>query len=155
DPELRERFYQEARTCAGLQHQNIVTVFDLGESDSLVYIAMELLHGEDLQRLIERRHPYTVETKLALMIEICAALDHAHRHGVIHRDIKPSNIFIQRDDHAKVLDFGIARLPNSVLTSRGKVLGTPNYMAPEQLLVKASDGRSDVFSAAIVFFEFL
>ena len=95
DPELRERFYQEARACARLQHPNIVTVFDLGEADGMTYIAMELLQGEDLGRIVESRRPFPLEKQIARMIEICAALDHAHSHGVIHRDVKPSNIFIR------------------------------------------------------------
>ena len=155
DPELRERFYREARTCARLQHPNIVTVFDLGESDGMAFIAMELLEGEDLSHLIETKRELPLATRLTLMVQICEALDHAHRHNVIHRDVKPSNIFILPDDRAKVLDFGIARLPSSKLTLVGKVLGTPNYMAPEQILGKGCDGRSDLFAAAVVFFEFI
>jgi serine/threonine-protein kinase len=155
DPELRERFYREARTCARLQHPNIVTVYDLGEAEGMAYIAMELLEGEDLRRIIETRRSFPLETRLELMIQICAALGHAHRNDVIHRDVKPSNVFILKENRAKVLDFGIARLPSSKLTLIGKVLGTPNYMAPEQILGQGCDGRSDLFAAAVVFFEFI
>jgi tRNA A-37 threonylcarbamoyl transferase component Bud32 len=155
DEQVRERFYQEARACARLHHPNIITVFDLGESDGMMYIAMELLQGEDLRRIIERQQPFPLEKQIALMIEVCTALDHAHGNGVVHRDIKPSNIFVVSGEHAKVLDFGIARLTSSTLTSEGKVLGTPNYMAPEQILSRTCDGRSDLFAAAMVFFEFV
>ena len=95
DPELRERFYREARACALLQHPNIVTVFDLGEAENMAYIVMELLLGDDMRKLIEEKRQMTVDARLELMIQVCEALGHAHQHGVIHRDIKPSNIFVQ------------------------------------------------------------
>ena len=155
EPEIRERFYREARVCARLQHPNIVTIFDLGHADDMAYIAMELLEGADLKRCISEKRSFSLVTRIDLMIQVCEALDHAHRNEVVHRDVKPSNIFIQRENRAKVLDFGIARLPSSKLTLVGKVLGTPNYMAPEQILGRPCDGRSDLFSAAVVFFEFL
>jgi serine/threonine-protein kinase len=154
DPELRERFYREARACALLQHPNIVTVFDLGEAENMAYIVMELLQGDDMRRLIEEKRSIPIESKVELMVQVCEALGHAHKHQVIHRDIKPSNIFVQMVNKPKVLDFGIARLPSSKLTLVGRVLGTPNYMAPEQILGQGCDSRSDLFSAAVVFFEF-
>ena len=154
-PELRERFYREARACARLQHPSIVVVHDLGEIDHVAYIAMELLDGADFRKLIEQRVEIPLATKLEVMAQVCDALAYAHRRGIIHRDIKPSNLFLIEKRHAKVLDFGIARLPSSQLTQEGKILGTPNYMAPEQVLGKPTDGRSDLFSAAVVFFEFL
>ncbi len=153
-PEVRQRFYREARACARLQHPNIITVFDMGEVENTAYIAMELLEGADFRRVIQERRPIPVETKLAAAIEVCDAIAHAHRHGVIHRDIKPSNLFLTNEGRTKVLDFGIARLPSSRLTVAGQILGTPNYMAPEQILGRASDGRADLFSAAVVLFEF-
>jgi serine/threonine-protein kinase len=154
DPELRERFYREARACALLQHPNIVTVFDLGEADNMAYIVMELLQGDDLRKVMEDKRPVPIDSKLDMMVQVCEALDHAHQHQVVHRDIKPSNIFVQMGNRSKVLDFGIARLPSSKLTLVGRVLGTPNYMAPEQILGQGCDRRSDLFSAAVVFFEF-
>jgi serine/threonine-protein kinase len=155
DPELRERFYREARACARLQHPSIIAVYDLGEIDRVAYIAMELLRGGDFRKVIEQKPEIPVATKIEVMAQVCDALAHAHSHGVIHRDIKPSNLFLTDKQQAKVLDFGIARLPSSKLTVAGKILGTPNYMAPEQILAKPSDPRSDLFSAAVVFFEFL
>src|SRR6476646_10420650 len=95
DPELRERFYREARACALLQHPNIVTVFDLGEAENMAYIVMELLQGDDLRRLIEDKRPIPPDARVELMMQVCEALGHAHQHQVIHRDIKPSNIFVQ------------------------------------------------------------
>ncbi|MBC7925846.1 MAG: serine/threonine protein kinase [Bryobacteraceae bacterium] len=155
DPEVRERFYREARACARLQHPNIVSVFDLGEVDKIAFISMELLRGCDFRKLIERRQALTVAQKIDCMIQVCEALDHAHKHGVIHRDIKPSNLFYQDDGRVKIVDFGIARLPSSRLTIQGNILGTPNYMAPEQILGEPTDSRSDLFSAGLVFFELL
>jgi serine/threonine protein kinase len=155
DPELRERFYREARACARLKHPGIVAVYDMGEIDATAFIAMELLVGSDLRKLIEQKPQIPLAKKLSAMITICQALADAHGHGITHRDIKPSNLFLLEDERAKVLDFGIARLPSSQLTVAGKILGTPNYMAPEQLLMKPSGPRSDMFSAAVVFFEFL
>lgn len=155
EPELRERFYREARACARLQHPSIVVVHDLGEIDRTAYIAMELLRGFDFRKLIDTRTDTSLPVKIEAMAQVCEALAHAHRHGIIHRDVKPSNLFLVDGKLAKVLDFGIARLPSSKLTVAGKILGTPNYMAPEQIMVQPVDARADLFSAAVVFFEFL
>jgi serine/threonine protein kinase len=155
DPEIRERFYREARACARLRHPSIVTVYDLGEAGNVAFIAMELLSGLDFRKLIERRVEIALATKLKAMVEICEGLAHAHRHSIVHRDIKPSNLFLTDENRAKILDFGIARLPSSTLTVVGHILGTPNYMAPEQILAKHPDFRSDLFSAGVVFFELL
>jgi serine/threonine protein kinase len=153
--EAKERFYREARTCARLSHPHIVSVYDLGEENGTSFIAMELLKGADLRQLIERKGALPLPVKLIAMAQVCEGLAHAHREGVIHRDIKPSNLFLLADGRAKIVDFGIAKLPTSHLTRSGAVLGTPNYMAPEQIQGHACDGRADLFAAAIVFFEFL
>jgi serine/threonine protein kinase len=155
EPEIKERFYREARACARLQHPNIVTVYDLGESEGSAYIAMELLTGMDWRAAVRERHRFPLKGRIEFMAQVCDGLAHAHRSSVVHRDIKPSNLFIQENGQSKILDFGLARLPESSLTLAGRVLGTPNYMAPEQILGRACDRRSDLFSAAIVFFEFL
>ena len=153
--EIRQRFQREARACARLRHPNIITVFDLGEAEDLSYIAMELLHGADFRRLIQERRDVPTEKKIEAAAQICEALAYAHREGLVHRDIKPSNLFLTDDGCAKILDFGIARLPASDLTMRGQVLGTPKYMAPEQIQGHPTDGRADLFSLAVVLFEML
>lgn len=155
EPEIKERFYREARACARLQHPRIVTVYDFGEVTDTAYLSMELLVGEDLRRAIENKRNIPLGSKIELIAQVSDALAHAHRNGIIHRDVKPSNVFVLGDNSAKVLDFGIARLSTSKLTNLGRVLGTPNYMAPEQILGNICDSRSDLFSLAIVFFEFL
>jgi serine/threonine protein kinase len=155
EPEIKERFYREARACARLQHPHIVTIHDFGEVDDTAYISMELLIGEDLRKIIETKRQISLDQKVDLMAQVSDALAHAHRTGIVHRDIKPSNIFVVGQNTAKVLDFGIARLPSSKLTVLGRVLGTPNYMAPEQIKGGICDARSDLFSFGIVFFEFL
>ena len=155
EPDVLERFYREARACARLHHPCIVQVYDLGEADQKAYIAMELLRGLDFRQIIQRKAELPIQNKLELMIQICDALNYAHGQGIVHRDIKPSNLYALPDHRAKILDFGIARLPSSRLTRAGIVLGTPNYMAPEQVRGAPSDARSDLFSAALVFFELL
>jgi len=154
-PEIKERFYREAKFGARLQHPNLAIIYDLGEADNQPFIAMELLQGADLRSYIEERRPVPLAQKIEFLAQICDGIAHAHHQGVIHRDIKPSNIFIHENRQAKVLDFGIARLPTSTLTVAGNVLGTPNYMSPEQIQSHPCDARSDLFSAAIVFYEFL
>jgi len=155
DPELKERFYREAKAGARLNHPNVVTVYELGEQDGMLFIALELLFGCDLRQFINERRSLPLAQKVEDMAGVCDALQHAHESGVIHRDIKPSNIFLTSEGVAKILDFGVARLAASQLTVLGRVLGTPFYMAPEQILGKPCDARSDLFSAAIVAFEFL
>lgn len=155
DPDLKERFYREARLCARLQHPNIVTVYDLGEADGYAYIAMELLHGRNLKQMIEGRDPVPLREKVESIAQACEALAHAHRSGLVHRDLKPSNIFRTESGQVKILDFGIARMPSSMLTVAGLVLGTPNYMAPEQILGQTLDGRADLFSVSIVLFSWI
>jgi serine/threonine-protein kinase len=153
--ELRERYYREARACARLQHRAIVVVYDLGEVDQTAYVATELLAGLDVRRLIERRVEIPAAAKLGIMADVCEALGYAHRKGVLHRDLKPNNLFLMEDGRIKVLDFGVTRLFGPGPCVAGQMLGTPNYMAPEEILGKAADSRADLFSAAVVCFEFL
>jgi len=119
DPELRERFFREARITGQLAHRNIVTVFDLGEEAGRPYIVMELLEGLPLNEYLRKDPPVPLDTKLDLMIQICDGLQNAHQAGVVHRDLKPSNLFVVRDGTVKVLDFGVARLAASNLTAAG------------------------------------
>jgi len=155
DIELKQRFYREARACGRLSHPNIVTVFDLGEQAGVSYIAMEYLEGEDLRKFIDRKAFMPLEGKLQVMAEVCEGLAHAHASRIVHRDVKPSNIFLLKGGRPKLLDFGIARVFASQLTRAGNALGTPEYMSPEQIRGKETDARSDIFSAALVFFELL
>src|SRR5579862_589377 len=155
DPELKERFYREARAGARLQHPNVVTVYELGEHEGSVFIALELLSGCDLRQFITERRELPVAAKIEALAGVCDGLHHAHEKGIVHRDIKPSNIFLTTEGEAKILDFGVARMAASKLTVMGRVLGTPFYMAPEQIRGNPCDARSDIFSLALVAFEFL
>lgn len=155
DVELKQRFYREARSCGRLSHPNIVTVFDLGEQQGTSYIAMEYLEGQDLRKFIDGKTFMPLEGKIQIMAEVADGLAHAHDSRIVHRDIKPSNIFLLKSGRPKLLDFGIARVFASQLTRVGNAIGTPEYMAPEQIRGKEADARSDIFSAAVVFFELL
>ncbi len=155
DPELRERFFREARAAGHLSHKNIVTIYDLGEHEGRPYLAMEYLDGEDLQRRLARPERMTLSHKLRLAIEICEGVEYAHSHGVIHRDLKPANIYITESGGAKILDFGLARLMTSQLTRSNMFMGTLNYMAPEQVRGERADQRSDVFAVGVVLYELL
>ena len=155
DPELKLRFYREARSAASLHHPNIVTIHDLGEEGKMTFIVMELLVGQDLKNVIREKSPLTLEQKLSIMAQVGDGLSHAHLHGIIHRDVKPGNIHVTPAGNVKILDFGIARIPSSDLTRSGVRLGTPVYMSPEQIRGVEYDERSDIFSAGIVFYELL
>lgn len=154
--ELRERFHREARAAAALQHPNIVTVYDLGESDGQLFIAMELVEGRDLSDLIAVRAPLPLEHKLDVVIELLQGLGYAHARGVIHRDIKPSNVRIAADGRVKIMDFGIARLQTADRTgSGGVIVGTPSYMAPEQITNGEITPATDVFAVGCLLYELL
>ena len=129
---MRERFFREARITGQLAHRNIVTVFDLGEDDGHPYIVMELLDGLPLAEHLRSARRASLDAKIDLMMQVCDGLQNAHRRGVMHRDVKPSNLFVQRDGTLKILDFGVARLAASNLTASGFLVGTPEYMSPEQ-----------------------
>jgi serine/threonine protein kinase/hemoglobin-like flavoprotein/class 3 adenylate cyclase len=150
-----QRFLREARSAARLTHPNIVVVHDFGESDGRLYMAMELLEGTDLQQLIEERRALTLDQKLAVMEQVCDAMAFAHAASVIHRDLKPANVFVLPNGSVKVVDFGLARISGSSLTGTGLIVGTPNYMAPEQIRGERVDERADIFAIGAVFFELL
>ncbi len=154
DPDLKERFEREAKAVARLAHPNIVTVFDLGtHTDGSPYIAMELLRGVDLNRLLRQGPPLSLPRKLQIVVQVLAGLEHAHRQEIVHRDIKPANIFVQEDGTVRIMDFGVARLGAGSMTEAGTVMGTANYMSPEQALGRKVDGRSDLFSVGSLLFE--
>ena len=153
--EQRERFFREARAAGQLSHRNIITIYDLGEQDGQPYLAMEYLEGQDLQRRLTRPERMSLARKIDLVMEVCQGLEYAHARGVIHRDIKPANIFITDNGTAKILDFGLARLVTSELTNSNMMMGTINYMAPEQVRGERADHRSDIFSVGVVLYELL
>jgi serine/threonine-protein kinase len=157
DGEMRERFAREARSAAGLKHNHIVTIYDIGEDQNRPFIAMEFLDGESMAQLIERRAQMSVERKMRLALELCSGLGHAHRLGLIHRDMKPANLMITSEGALKILDFGLARaiskVTNADLTQVGMLMGTPHYMSPEQVLGQPVDQRSDIFSVGAVLYE--
>ncbi len=153
--EVKERFFREAEAAGRLSHPNIVTIFDVGEDYDITYMAMEYLDGHDLASHCRKDNMLPPKVILNIIIRAAFALDYAHKHKVIHRDIKPANIMLTEKGHVKVTDFGIARLTTADSTQTGVILGTPNYMSPEQVLGKKLDGRSDIFSLGAVFYELL
>ncbi len=156
DPELKARFEREAKAAARITHPNVVLVFELGSlDDGSPYIAMEYLNGEDLHKTMRQPPPMTLERKAAVIVQVLAGLAHAHGQGIVHRDIKPANIFITRDDSVKIMDFGVAHLTSSSMTGDGSVLGTADYMSPEQVKGDKVDGRSDLFSVGCMLFELI
>jgi serine/threonine-protein kinase len=160
DEQYRGRFLREARAAGGLSHPNIVTVHDVGEIEGRPYMAMELLQGEPLSEVMETGRPLPVRDVVIMGIQLARALDYAHAHGIVHRDIKPGNIVRLRGTHTiKVTDFGIAHMESAgsgeQRTRAGDVLGTPQYMSPEQTQGEKLDGRSDLFAAGIVFYQML
>jgi serine/threonine-protein kinase len=153
--EVKERFFHEAEIAGMLNHQNIVTIFDVGDEHDLAYIAMEFLDGIDLSAYARQGKLLPPATVLRIIIKVAGALKYAHKHGVIHRDIKPANIMILRNKTVTVTDFGIAHITAHSKTKTGSVMGTPSYMSPEQLSGKVLDGRSDLFSLGVTLYELL
>ena len=158
DPELALRFVREARAAGALSHPHIATIFDVGEADGVPYIAMELVDGQPLDRVLETGGRMAYERVLALGAQLASALGYAHERGVVHRDVKPSNVLLSADGTtAKLLDFGVARVADHdgqlVRTQAGQLIGTPRYMSPEQALGLPVDARSDLFSLGALLYE--
>jgi serine/threonine-protein kinase len=155
DEEFVERFKREASSAAGLQHQHVVSIYDRGECDGASYIAMEYVAGRTLKQLVAEDGPLDPARAANLTVQILRAARFAHRRGVIHRDIKPQNVIVDDDDRAKVTDFGIARAGASDMTQTGSIMGTAQYLSPEQAQGHAVNQRSDLYSIGIVLYELL
>ena len=155
DPGFVERFRREAQAAAGLQHPNVVSVYDRGEFEDTYYIAMEYLPGRTLKQLIRQDAPLDPVRAIDITLQILKATRFAHRRGVIHRDLKPHNVIVGDGDHAKVTDFGIARAGASDMTETGSIMGTAQYLSPEQAQGHAVGETSDLYSIAVVLYEML
>jgi serine/threonine-protein kinase len=152
---LRERLFREARSAGVLSHPGIVTIYDMEAQDDLAYIAMEYVNGPTLDQLISGQ-PLPSDRMFSILGQTAVALDYAHQKGIVHRDIKPANIMVTEDGLSKITDFGIAKIStNEQFTMTGTIVGTPHYMAPEQVQGLAVDGRADQFSLAVITFEML
>jgi eukaryotic-like serine/threonine-protein kinase len=155
DDDLRGRFLREAQAAGSLQHPNVITIYDFGEVDGHLFIAMEFVEGEDLDKLLAKEVALSPVDKLDIIIDVLSGLAYAHKRGIVHRDIKPANIRIDDEGRARLMDFGIARISSSSLTRTGVMVGTPAYMAPEQIVGGETVPASDLFSVGTVLYELL
>lgn len=154
--EYEARFQQEIKAAGRLNHPNIVTIYDVGKTESVAYMAMEFLEGNELKDMIASGNLPSSDQVVDIIAQVADGLWFAHQQDIVHRDVKPSNIMVMKGGIAKITDFGIARLPNSaVKTMTGLILGSPRYMSPEQVIGKAIDARSDIFSLGVVLYEAL
>ncbi|HEY4362147.1 MAG TPA: serine/threonine-protein kinase [Bryobacteraceae bacterium] len=152
---LRERLIREAQSAGILSHPGIVTIYDIAEENGMAYIFMEFVNGPPLEKLLMAERTPDKETLLSIFRQTAAALDYAHKKGIIHRDVKPANIMIHEDGTAKVTDFGVAKIVSQQMTQAGTMMGTPNYMSPEQVQGGAITGKADQFSLAVIAYEVL
>src|SRR6187401_742712 len=155
DEQFVERFRREAKNAASLSQQNIVSIYDRGEAEGTYYIAMEYLDGRSLKELIVARGPAPIHLAVDYTRQILAAIRFAHRHGIVHRDIKPHNVLVDAEGRLKVTDFGIARAGTSQMTEAGSIIGTAQYLSPEQARGAPVDQTSDLYSTGIVLYELL
>jgi len=155
DPNLLQRFYREAQSAGGLQHPNIVTIYDMGDENNVPYIAMELIDGDSLEKVISQRMSVPLALKFTYLVQACRAFDYAHKRGIVHRDIKPGNVMVNKESVAKVVDFGIARVLDTSKTQTGMLIGTFAYMSPEQYHGEHADERSDIWSFGVLLYELL
>ncbi|MFL6694977.1 MAG: serine/threonine-protein kinase, partial [Ramlibacter sp.] len=151
--EYEERFRTEARSAARLQHPNIVSVYDSDRDGNTAFLVMEFIEGDDLKRHLDRGDRHDVQQALRLITDLLAALDFAHRQGVVHRDVKPANLLIEPGGRLKLTDFGVARIAGEATRTQGSMIGTLKYMAPEQVQGQKIDSRADLFSAAVVAYQ--
>jgi len=155
DPNFVERFRREAKAAAGLNQANLVSIYDWGEVDGMYFIVMEYVEGETLKDLVRRQGRLGGSEAVRILLQLLAALEFAHRTGIVHRDVKPQNVMLDRHGNVKVMDFGIARVGDSGMTEAGSILGTAQYLAPEQAKGQRVDERSDLYSVGIVLYEML
>ena len=155
DQEVLDRFFREARAAAALRHPNIITIYASGQHEHQPYMVMEFVDGESLADIIRRQRSLTLAVKMSYLEQICAGLHFAHRAGIVHRDVKPANVMVDKDGTVRILDFGIARIEGSAMTQDGALMGSLNYMSPEQMLGRPVDHRSDVFSVGSLAYELL
>ena len=155
DPTFVERFRREAKAAAGLNHANLVSIYDWGEVDGTYFIVMEYVEGETLKEVVRRLGRLSGNQAVQITLQLLAAVAFAHRAGIVHRDIKPQNVMLDREGNVKVMDFGIARAGDSGMTEAGSILGTAQYLAPEQARGLQVDARSDLYSVGIVLYEML
>ncbi|MBE7423432.1 MAG: serine/threonine protein kinase [Zoogloeaceae bacterium] len=153
--EILARFKREAQAAGRLNHPNIVQIYEYGEDEGTAFIAMEFVEGRELKDHFDAEERFSMAEISRIMGQLLEALDYSHKNGVVHRDVKPANIILLKDGTVKVADFGIARVESSNLTQAGSVLGTPSYMSPEQFMGQTVDGRSDLFSAGVILYQFL
>jgi Serine/threonine protein kinase len=153
--DLRKRFLREAQAAGSLQHPNVVTIYDLGEVEGHLFIAMEFVYGTDLEQMLSLSEPMKLQTKLDIIVDVLTGLAYAHRKGIVHRDIKPANIRVGEDGRAKIMDFGVAHLASSSITRTGLVVGTPSYMAPEQVMGQKALPETDIFAVGAVLYQLL
>jgi len=155
DEEVLQRFLREARAAANLRHENIITIYEVGQHDRQPFMAMEYVDGPSLGQVITGREPLPLGRRLSYIEQVCAGLHHAHHEGIVHRDIKPPNLMVDRGDVIRIVDFGIARVEGSGMTMDGTMIGSLNYMSPEQMLGRPVDLRSDIFAVGAVAYELL
>ena len=153
--EVFSRFRREAQVAGQLTHPNIVSIYEYGEDDDMAFIAMEFVLGKELKWYFDNEERFQIRDSIRILLQLLDALDYSHNRSVVHRDIKPANILLTEDAMVKVADFGIAKIESSHLTQVGAVLGTPNYMSPEQFTGLAVDRRSDIYSAGVVAYQLL
>ncbi len=152
---LRERLFREAQSAGILSHPNIVTIYDIAEQDGMAYIFMEFVNGPPFEKMLKVDKTPDKETLLSVFRQTAAALDYAHKKGIVHRDIKPANIMIHEDGVAKITDFGVAKIMSQQMTLAGTMMGTPSYMSPEQVQSGTITGRADQFALAVIAYETL